>query len=306
MEELRANRLSAVRSLYVGFRSTYSSRIASRLGRLGVYADERRWRAAVMRDVLREQAHFLYESSIKEVEEASERAIKEVKERAMAEALEERKRLEEHGITSAESRKALRKTTTSAAAATAPTMTVPNNNDEEEESDSNNNNGNGAHARPKRTPASQVSATSSNNSSATMVSTSLNTMLTEAEIWDDLQLIFPEDMTRSGYPRRGVHVTSGANPVASSSGRVYELRVEAGMAWYQGVRFVRGDRIRARLEEGSSPVVYVGSISSISGNEVTMRPDAINGRLVEESERARLRMALGQIRAGRWILQHEH
>ena len=29
-----------------------------------------------------------------------------------------------------------------------------------------------------------------------MVSTNLNTMLTEAEIWDDLQLVFPEEVNK--------------------------------------------------------------------------------------------------------------
>lgn len=308
MEELRASRLSAVRSSYDAFRSTYSLRIASRLTRLAAYVDERRWRAAVMRDVLREQAHLLYEGGAREAEEACERASREVRERAMAEALEERRRVEEHSVPGAESRKVLRKTTAAATVATAPAMAVPSNNEEDEESDGNNNsNGNGIHARPRRTPASQISATnSSNNGSATMVSTSLNTMLTEAEIWDDLQLIFPEDMTRSGYPRRGAHAASGANPATAGGGRLYELRVEGGVAWYQGARFVRGDRIGVRLEEGPSPTVYVGAILSISGSEITVRPDTINGRPAEEGERARLRMALGQIRTGRWTLQHEH
>ena len=239
-ERLLEKRMDQVKGSYATFTASTGVALAAKRERLHAFAQERLWRAAQMRALEMGQAQAVHDIIVKDVIEACERATAECKEKALNECVEEIRKLEDK-----EDKRSipLKKTTES------------NNNaivnGDDEDSDAIPNSVSIATNRPRRNNLQQ---TTGMTSSSTMVNTNLNTMLTEAEIWDDLQLVFPGDVNKAGYMKRQAKV--GTSNV--------DIRVEGSVAWCQGQRFVKGDRIKVRCsDQAPSPpeFIYVGHIS---------------------------------------------
>lgn len=282
VDELLGGRLEQARASYTIFADSIDSSLAAKRERLQAFAQERLWRAAQMKALELGQAQAVHDMAVKDTVETCEKAVMECKEKALNECTEEIRKLEDKDD----------KRSIPLKKVVEPGNALTNGDDED--SDAPINSTSIASSRPRRNNLQQPMATTSN----TMVSTSLNTMLTEAEIWDDLQLVFPEDVNKAGYMKRQAKV--GTSNV--------DIRVEGSVAWYQGQRFVKGDRIKVKcVDSSASPTesVYIGHVSGVSAGEVTMKPSNLDGRELEESERSRIRMALGQIRAGRFLLLHD-
>jgi hypothetical protein len=282
MEELWEKRLDQARESYATFTDSTNTSLAAKRERLQAFAEERLWRAAQMKTLEMGQAQAVHDMAVKDTVETCEKAVTECKEKALNECTEEIRKLEDK-----DDRRSipLKKTTESGNAMI---------NGDDEDSDAAVNNTSIATSRPRRNNLQQTMATTS----STMVSTNLNTMLTEAEIWDDLQLVFPEEVNKAGYMKRQAKMGMGS----------VDMRVEGSVGWYQGQRFIKGDRIKVKcvdLSANPTEYVYTGHVSGVSNGEITMKPSTLDGRELDESERSRIRMALGQIRAGRFILQHD-
>lgn len=283
VEELRERRLDQARESYATFTDSTNVSLAAKRERLQAFAQERLWRATQMKTLEMGQAQAVHDMAVKDTVETCEKTITEFKEKALSECTEEIRKLEDK-----EDKRSipLKKITESGTAMT---------NGDDEDSDAAINNTSIATSRPRRNNLQQTMTTTS----STMVSTNLNTMLTEAEIWDDLQLVFPEEVNKGGYMKRQAKV--GTSNV--------DVRVEGSVGWYQGQRFVKGDPIKVKCTDLTSPnlteSLYLGHVSGVSNGEITMKPRVLDGRELEDSERSRIRMALGQIRAGRFVIQHD-
>ena len=295
-------RIASARKHYTAFQTAYAPRIALKRKRLQAASQDRLWRADLMRLVEIHQAHILHDTIRQEIIEMFERAIKECVERALAECAEAMRRIDERV-----ERQLAQQPEGNFMVRRSLEMT---GEDEEQHSDTgailSTNNSTIANSRPRRNatinhgvvrdvPGGQAPFTAVSST----ISTSLNTMLTDAEIWDDLQMIFPEEVSRSGYPRR-----TTKNATVGSSSQNIEVRFEAGVcAWISGQRIAKGDRLQVSsidIFNGIIESIWTGVLVSILASELILRPDTLDGRQLDDTERNRLRIPLHNLRTGRF------
>lgn len=267
---------------------------------INAQAEELKWNAETVYALSCSQIDTEWQAARKSTIDSYEQSVKELKDKTWAALQEELNRLEASGGVSGDEN----------GAGTTATEGEDINIDD---SHANNNVTPVLPSRPKRiTSSQQQSQAAPTNStfcsSTTVGSQALSTLVTEQELYEDLQVVFPEEVSRSGFLKRSGHLSNnGVASSTTSSGLkppsapgALDIRIEGHVGYYQGHRFVKGDRI-AVVQGDHEQVVYTGIVSGVSGNEITMRPDEHNDDdpLITQG---RLRMPLGSIRAGKWIL----
>ena len=122
--------------------------------------------------------------------------------------------------------------------------------------------------------------------SSSLASTSLSTLLPDADIAEDMAQLFPDEFSKAGYLKRGSKATSA-----------FDVKVEQGQLVYQGQKYAKGDKVKIGSLDGSTMVT--GNIAGISFAELIIKSLT---RDKDGGSPQKVRILLSNLRSGKYQL----